>query len=52
MFENFMITPEKSGAEEVVNTGHAHLFVNDTKITCIYGDGCILQTNILKMKKM
>lgn len=36
--KNFSFTPEKSSQEHVANEGHAHLYIDDIKITRIYGD--------------
>jgi len=35
--DNFTFTPEKVNLEPVSNEGHAHLYVDDVKITRLYG---------------
>lgn len=34
--ENFTFTPQTVNSENVLNTGHAHLYVNDVKIARLY----------------
>lgn len=36
--ENFIFSPENVSTEHVLGEGHAHIYVNDTKINRIYGD--------------
>lgn len=35
--ENFTFTPETVGGKAIANTGHAHLYVNGTKVARVYG---------------
>lgn len=35
--ENFTFTPQTVNSENILNTGHAHLYVNDVKIARLYG---------------
>lgn len=36
--ENFSFSPQNASAENVDGEGHAHLYVNDEKITRLYGE--------------
>jgi hypothetical protein len=38
MTSNFTFTPENAGAEDVPNTGHAHLYVDGKKVARVYGN--------------
>jgi len=46
--KNFTFTPEKAGGSPVVNTGHAHLFVNGEKVGRVYGSWVNLSSKLLK----
>ncbi len=35
---NYSFTPESAGDAPIANTGHAHLFVNGTKVARVYGE--------------
>ncbi len=35
--KNFIFTPERTGTEDIDNTGHAHLYLDGRKIARIYG---------------
>ena len=41
---NFQLTPQDVNSDNQPNQGHAHLFVNDKKITRIYGNWYYLET--------
>lgn len=38
MTENFTFTPETVGGDNETNTGHAHLYVNGTKVARLYSN--------------
>lgn len=46
--ENFTFTPESVGGENVQGQGHAHVYVNDVKITRVYGDWVHLPAEVFK----
>lgn len=35
--KNFIFTPDRAGAGDVDNTGHAHLYVDGVKVARVYG---------------
>lgn len=45
---NYTFTPEKTGGAPVANEGHAHLYVNGTKIARLYGPWFNLSNSSLK----
>lgn len=45
---DFRFTPENAGAGAVPNEGHAHLFVNGTKIARMYGEWFYVSGDVLK----
>jgi hypothetical protein len=45
--QNFTFTPEQAGQEAVPGKGHAHLYVNDKKISRIYGNWFYLSGDLL-----
>jgi hypothetical protein len=45
---NYTFTPENAGGSAVANTGHAHLYVNDEKVSRVYGNWVHLDAKHLK----
>lgn len=45
---NFTFTPEVAGGISVPNQGHAHLYINDVKVSRIYGEWFYVSSSLLK----
>jgi hypothetical protein len=46
--ENYTFTPENVNEESVQNQGHGHIYVNDTKVSRLYGNWFNLPTSELQ----
>lgn len=45
---NFTFTPEVAGGISVPNQGHAHLYINDVKVSRIYSEWFYVSSSLLK----
>jgi hypothetical protein len=46
--ENFTFTPENVNTQNIDNQGHAHIFINDKKLTRVYGNWYYISSDKLK----